>query len=149
MYQHADGKGNVALKKIFNASRQGHGHNRNNNIEVKALVSWICGEENLRRDCPQHHDGRPNINSAQEVQSFGDVGQSIPRIYETMDNRQAEHQASIIEMDSKLCDQVISILIYLGSNYRYVSPNLVDMCGLNKELHSESWLVQLAIDTKK
>ena len=58
-----------------------------------------------------------------------------------MDNTQAEHQTSIIEMDDKLCVQVISILIDPGSNYSYVSPNLVDKCGLINELHAKSWLV--------
>ena len=52
-------------------------------------------------------------------------------------------------MDSKICDQVVSIFINLGSNYIYVSPDLVDKCGLNKEVHVESWLVQLATCTKK
>ena len=52
-----------------------------------------------------------------------------------------DHQASIIEMDGKLCDQVISILIDRRSNYRYVSPDLVDKCGLSKEMHAEYWLV--------
>ena len=36
-----------------------------------------------------------------------------------------------------------------GSNYSYVSPDLVDKCGLNKEVHVESCLVQLATGTKK
>jgi len=62
---------------------------------------------------------------------------------------QADHQASIIDMDGKLCDQVVSILNDPRSNYSYVNPNLVDKCGLNKEVHAESWLVQLAIGTKK
>ena len=62
---------------------------------------------------------------------------------------QAEHQGSIIEMDGKLCDHVISILTYPGSDYSYVSHDLMDKCGLNKELHAESWLVQLATGTKK
>jgi len=44
-------------------------------------------------------------------------------------------------MDGKFFDQVISILIDLGSNYVYVSLHLVDKFGLSKELHAESWLV--------
>jgi len=52
-------------------------------------------------------------------------------------------------MEGKLCDQVISVLIDPQSNYSYVSPNLVDKCGLSKELHVESWLVQLAICMRK
>jgi len=83
------------------------------------------------------------------MQIVGDVGQSIPRIYAAVDNGQAEHLTSIIEMNGTLFNQVISILIDLGSNYSYVSPNLVNNCGLNKELHAESWLVQLATGTKK
>jgi len=66
-----------------------------------------------------------------------------------LDNRQADHQASIIEMDGKLCYQVVSILIDPRSNYSYVSPGLVDKCGLNKEVHVESWLVHLYIGIKK
>eukprot|EP00253_Pinus_taeda_P034736 PITA_34736 len=52
-------------------------------------------------------------------------------------------------MEGKLCDRVVSIFIDIESNYSYVSPDLVDKCGLNKEMHIESWLVQLAIKTKK
>ena len=80
---------------------------------------------------------------------MGDVGHSIPRIYASLENGQANHPASIIEMDGNLCDQVVYIFIDLESNYSYVSPNLVDKCGLNKEVHAESWLVQLATGTKK
>jgi len=44
-------------------------------------------------------------------------------------------------MDSKLFDQVVSIFINPGSNYSYINPDLVDKCGLRKEVHVESWLV--------
>lgn len=52
-------------------------------------------------------------------------------------------------MDSKICDQFISILIDPECNYRYVCPNLVDKCDFSNEFHAESWLVYLAISTKK
>eukprot|EP00253_Pinus_taeda_P026781 PITA_26781 len=52
-------------------------------------------------------------------------------------------------MEVKLCDQVVSILIDPGSNYIYISFDLVDKCCLNKEVNVESWLVQLATSTKK
>ena len=66
-----------------------------------------------------------------------------------MDNKQANHDESIIVMDCKIYDQVISILIDLRSNYSSVSLDLLDKFGLSKELHAESWLVQLATGTKK
>ena len=37
----------------------------------------------------------------------GDVGQSNPHIYVALDNRQANHQTSIIDMEGKLYDQEI------------------------------------------
>jgi len=67
-----------------------------------------------------------------------DVGQSIPRIYAALENTHADHQASVIQMDGKLCDQFVSILIYPESNYSFVNPDLVDKCGLNKEVQVES-----------
>lgn len=42
---------------------------------------------------------------------MGYVGKSIPRIYAVLDYKQGDHQASIIDMDGKLCNQVVSILI--------------------------------------
>ena len=57
---------------------------------------------------------------------------TIPRIYEVVDNRQVDHETSIIEMDGRLCDQFFSILIDPGSNYSYISPDLVDKWSLRK-----------------
>jgi len=58
-----------------------------------------------------------------------------------LDKTQANHQATINEMDGKHFDQVISILIDPRSNYSYVSLDFMDKCGLSKELHAKSWLV--------
>ena len=132
----------MAPQKRFNATRHGHeSHQQHRGVDTSQLKCWTCGKEHLKRDCPQNKSGRPQIYSAQEARTIRDFAQSIPCLYATVDNRQAEHEASIIDMDSKIFDQVISIWIYPGSNYSYVSPDLVDNCGLSKELHVESWLV--------
>jgi len=78
------------------------------------------------------------------VHTVGDVGHNIPQIYAFVDNWQADHQASIIDLDDKICDQVVSILIDLGYNYSCINPNLVDKCGLRKEVHAKSWLILLS-----
>ena len=106
-------------------------------------------KEHLKRYFPQNQGGRPQIYSVREAQTIEDVDQSIPCIYITLDNKHVDHQESIIEMEGELCDQVVSILIDHGSNYSYVSLDLVDKCGLNKEVNAKSWLVQLATGTKK
>lgn len=85
---------------------------------------------------PHHRVKGPQIYSAQEVHTKGDVGQSIARIYAMLNNTQTNHGESIIEMEVKLCDKVVSILIDLGSNYSYANPDLVDNSGLNREVHA-------------
>jgi len=79
----------------------------------------------------------------------GDVGQSIPRIYASLDSKEVDQHAYIIEMEGKLCNQVVSILIDPRYSYSYISPDLVDKSGLNKEVHAYFWLVKLATSTKK
>jgi len=113
------------------------------------LECWTFGKEHIQRDCLENQGGRPHIYIAQEVQNARDVGQRIPCIYAVLDNRKENHQAFIIEMEGKLCDQVFSILIDPGSNSSYVNANLVDKCCLHKEVHEESWLVKFATGTKK
>jgi len=83
------------------------------------------------------------------VQIVGDVGHSIPRIYADVYNKQEDHKESIIEIEGKLYGQVVSILIDPGSIYIYVNLDLVDNYGFRREVHVESWLVQLGISTKK
>ena len=90
------------------------------------MECWKCGEKHLRRHRTQNQGDSPKLYSAQEAETLGDVGPSIPCVYAVVDSKQAKNQASIIEMDGKISDQVISILIDLGSNYSYVSPDLVD-----------------------
>lgn len=110
---------------------------------------WICGKDHTKNDFLSCHGRRPQNYSGQGVQAVGVVGQSIPQIYVEFDNKQEDHQASIIEMEGKLSHQVVSIFIDPRSNHIYVNVDLMDKCGLRKEVHSESWLVQLAIGTKK
>ena len=45
--------------------------------------------------------------------------------------------------------QSISILIDPGSTHSYINPNIVEICDFKKTKHSKSWLVQLAMGTKR
>jgi len=138
----------VAPQNKFNVARHGHGSQQQHRVDGTGLLEcWTCRKRHLKRNCPHNQCGRPQIYSAQEAKIVGYVGQTIPHIYAALDNRQVDHQAFIIEIDGKLCDQVVSILIGPGSNYIYVSPDFVNKCGLNKEVYVESWLVQLATGT--
>jgi hypothetical protein len=73
----------------------------------------------------------------------------MPQIYVAWDNRQEDHQASMVEMEGSIANHLVSILIGPGSILSYVAPQMVDKCKLQPAKHSKSWLVQLAIGTKR
>jgi hypothetical protein len=73
----------------------------------------------------------------------------MPRIYVTLDNNQADNQASMVEMEGMITNHLVSILIDPGSNLSYVAPHIVDKCKLQPVRHVKPWLVQLATRTKR
>ena len=73
----------------------------------------------------------------------------MPQIYAAFDNSQANHQASVVEMEGMIANRLVSILIDLGSNLSYVAPQTIDKCKLQLVRHVNPWLVQLATWTKR
>jgi hypothetical protein len=77
------------------------------------------------------------------------VARSVPQIYAALDNKQADHQASVVEMEGMITNHLVSILIDPGSNLSYIAPKVVDKCKLQPHKHAKPWLVQLATGTKR
>ena len=65
----------------------------------------------------------------------------MPRINAALENRQADYQTSMVEVEANLNQIPISILIYLGASLSYISPDLVEKCKLSVEKFAKSWLV--------
>ena len=55
----------------------------------------------------------------------------------------------MVEIEGKIVQTSISVLIDLGSRSSYISPSVIEKWKLNKEKHKRSWLIQLATDTKR
>jgi hypothetical protein len=84
-----------------------------------------CGEEHLLRDCPHRkHDNRRVYNIEEDTIVNG-VVRIMPQIYVSLDNRQLDHQASMVEMESVISNHLVSILIDPGSNLSYVATQTV------------------------
>ena len=73
----------------------------------------------------------------------------MPRINATLENRQAEYQTSMVEVEGMLNQKLISILINPGAILSYVSPSLVEKSKLPVEKFTKSWLVQIATGAKR
>ena len=122
---------------------------KTDNTKREPLKCWGCGEEHLLRDClhRQHDIGR--VYKIQEDTIVNDVLRILPQIYASFDNRQYDHQTSVVEMEGTISNHHVSILIDPGSNLSYVSPQTVEKCILQQVKHNESWMVQLATGTKR
>ena len=70
----------------------------------------------------------------------------MPRINAALENRQVDYQTSMVEVEGKINQIPISILIDPGASVSYISPSLVEKCKLSVENFERSWLVH--VDTR-
>ena len=79
----------------------------------------------------------------------GDLARTMLRINVALENRQGDYQTSMVEVEGKINQTPIAILIDPGASLSYISPNLVEKCKLPVEKFVSSWLVQLATGAKR
>ena len=99
--------------------------------------------------CPNRKENFSNMHTIQEEETMGDVANEMPRIKATMENRQADHQTSIVEVQGMIQNQLVSILIEPSASLICLSPNIVEKCNLYLKIFEKSWLLQLATGTKR
>jgi hypothetical protein len=78
-----------------------------------------------------------------------DMLKSMPRIYAALNNRQEDYQSHMIEVEGKIENHPIVILIDSRVSHSYIDRKLIEIFKLNKFKHENYWLVQLAIGTKR
>ena len=79
----------------------------------------------------------------------GDLARGMPRINVALENRQAEYQTSMVEVEGMINQTLVTILIDLGASLSYIAPQIVEKCKLFVDKFENSWLVQLATTTKR
>jgi hypothetical protein len=77
------------------------------------------------------------------------MGINVPRIYAALENKQAEYQSHMIEVEGMINNQTIVILIDLGASHSYIDPKMVESFHFPRSNHGKYWLVQLATRAKK
>jgi hypothetical protein len=112
------------------------------------LKCWVCGEEHILRDCLHRKQNNGRVYNIQEATTVNDVARRMQQIYASLDNRQDDHQALVVDMEGTIANHHVSILIDPGSNLSYDAPQNVEKCKLQQVKHVKSWLVQLVVGTK-
>ena len=77
--------------------------------------------------------------------TVGDLARTMTRINAALEKRKVDYQTAMVEVESKINQIPISILIDPGASLSYISPNLVEKCKLPVKKFARSWLVQLLL----
>jgi hypothetical protein len=97
------------------------------------LKCWECGGPHLRRNCPCiNTTNRTIVHNLQEASTVDDVGRSLHQINVVIDGQQADHQSSVVEIEGKINNTRISILIDPGATLSYITPGVVESNKLKK-----------------
>jgi hypothetical protein len=72
-----------------------------------------------------------------------DMGRYVPRIYAALDNKQAEYQSHMIEVEGMINNQTITILIDSRASHSYIDPKMVESLQFPRSKNGKSWLVKM------
>ena len=103
----------------------------------------------MRRNCPLENGYVRKTHNIQGAKTVGQVARTAPRIYAALEDLQADHQSTVVEVEGRIVEQPVSVLIDPGSTHSYITPRIVEICAFKKLKHRKSWLVQLATGTKR
>ena len=101
------------------------------------------------RNFPLVNRNEGQVPSTQEVETVGQESGIIPKICTVLEDHQAGHNSTVVEVEGDIIEHIVYVLIDPGSTHRYIMPGFVEMCPFKKSKQRRSWLVQLAIGTKK
>jgi len=73
----------------------------------------------------------------------------MPTISAALENRQADHETEMVEIEGTVNEKPVSILIDPGASLSYISPSIVEKNKLSLQKFDKPWLVQLAMGTKR
>eukprot|EP00253_Pinus_taeda_P026738 PITA_26738 len=109
---------------------------------------WGCGGPHYIKNCPQRK-GIEQLSQIHEASTMGEVGRSVPRINAALEDRQAEYQPTMVEVEGKISNLTISVLIDPGATLSYVNPKVVERCNLQFAKFKNPWLVKLVTGAKR
>jgi hypothetical protein len=95
------------------------------------------------KNLPHKEEKIISLHNIQEANIVEDMCRNIPRIYVAIEGRQAEHRSHMIEVEGKIINQPISILIESREIHSSIDPKVVERLHFMKIKLEISWLVQL------
>jgi hypothetical protein len=81
------------------------------------------------------------VHNVQQDVIVEDMGSRMPRIYVALDNKQAEYQSHMIEVEAMINNHVFTILIGSGASHSYIYSRVVESFQLSRRKHEKYFLV--------
>jgi hypothetical protein len=106
---------------------------------------WTCGEPHYQRDCPVE---RTRASGSAGPTTVGDMGKAH-RIHAAVNNRQAEHQSTVLETTGTVADQTLSILIDPGATESFISGAALKRIKVKAVEQDEFSFVEMASGAKQ
>jgi hypothetical protein len=100
------------------------------------LKYWVCGEPHLLINCLYKNVANKTIQNIQEASTVGEIGKIIHRINASLDRRKVDHQFTISEIEDKIHNNKVYILIHPRASLSYVTPTLIDSNKIKKVKHA-------------
>jgi len=95
----------------------------------------------MYKDCPHRGEKVRNIHNVQHDDIVEDMGRNMLRIYIALDNKKYEFQSHMIEVEGKINDKPIAILIDSGASHGYTDIEMVERFHFPRRKIGKYWLV--------
>jgi hypothetical protein len=113
------------------------------------MQCWGCKGDHRFRYCPHRGEKGRVVHNVQQAEIVENMGRYVPRIYAALDNKQADYQFHMIEVEGMIKNQAIVILIDSRASHSYIDPKMVESLQLPRRKHGKTWLVQLATGARR
>jgi hypothetical protein len=105
----------------------------------------MCGEPHYQCDCPME---RTRASGSSGPTTVGDMGKAH-RIHAAVNNRQAEHQSTVLETTGTIADQTLIILIDPSATESFISGAVLKRIKVKAVKQDEFSFVEMPSGAKQ
>jgi hypothetical protein len=112
------------------------------------MQCWGCKGYHMNIDRSRRSEKVNIAHNVQQYETIEDMGRSVPRIYAALDNKQDEIQLQMIEVEVKINNQSIALLIVSGASHSYLDLKMVERFNFPRSKLGKPWMVKLSTKSK-
>jgi hypothetical protein len=112
------------------------------------MKCWGCNGDHMYQDCPHRDEKVRVVHNVQQVKQLK-TWEKCTKDLCSPGQQAGQFQSHMVEVEGKINNQPIAILIDSGASHSYLDPKMVERFQLPKRKLGKPWLVQLATGAKR